>query len=350
MAEAAAAAAPQAAAKSTKSKMELSTAQKAAAVIIALGAEKASLLYKFMEDEEVEQLTLEVARLGVLSTQQTEDVLNEFYQLCLTNKAVTEGGLEYARAVLEKAYGEQAAAELLGKVTKSLKNREFSFMDKADVKSLYSALRSERPQTIALVLSYVDADKAAGVVAQLEEKKQIQVVESIAKLDSVSPAAIKIVEAEMHNRFSNIMTDTNIKVGGIDYVADVMNNLDRTSEKNIFDGLADQDLADEIRKRMFVFEDIITMDDRSVQRFVRDCDPRDLVLALKAANAEVANKLFANMSTRMAQSIKDDLEITTNVRMKDVEEAQQRIVGIIRGLEEKGEIIILKGGKDDIIA
>ena len=300
--------------------------------------------------EDVEQLTLEVARLGVLSTQQTEDVLNEFYQLCLTNKAVTEGGLEYARAVLEKAYGEQAAAELLGKVTKSLKNREFAFMDKADVKSLFSALRGERPQTIALVLSYVDADKAAGVVAQLEEKKQIQVVESIAKLDSVSPAAIKIVEAEMHNRFSNIMTDTNIKVGGIDYVADVMNNLDRTSEKNIFDGLSDPDLADEIRKRMFVFEDIITMDDRSVQRFVRDCDPRDLVLALKAANTEVANKLFANMSSRMAQSIKDDLEITSNVRMKDVEEAQQRIVGIIRGLEEKGEIIILKGGKDDIIA
>nr|WP_325217342.1 flagellar motor switch protein FliG [uncultured Oscillibacter sp.] len=349
MAEAAVAAAPQTAAKSSKT-VELSTAQKAAAVIIALGAEKASLLYKFMEDEEVEQLTLEVARLGVLTVQQTEDILNEFYQLCLTNKAVTEGGLEYARAVLEKAYGEQAAAELLGKVTKSLKNREFAFMDKADIKSLYSALRSERPQTIALVLSYVDADKAAGVVAQLDEKKQIQVVESIAKLDSVSPAAIKIVEAEMHNRFSNIMTDTNIKVGGIDYVADVMNNLDRTSEKNIFDGLSDQDLADEIRKRMFVFEDIITMDDRSVQRFVRDCDPRDLVLALKAANAEVANKLFANMSSRMAQSIKDDLEITSNVRMKDVEEAQQRIVGIIRGLEEKGEIIILKGGKDDIIA
>ena len=353
MPETATAAAPQAApqaAKNAKPPVELSTPQKAAAVIIALGAEKASLLYKFMEDEEVEQLTLEVARLGVLSTQQTEDVLNEFYQLCLTNKAVTEGGLEYARAVLEKAYGEQAAAELLGKVTKSLKNREFAFMDKADVKSLFSALRGERPQTIALVLSYVDADKAAGVVAQLEERKQIQVVESIAKLDSVSPAAIRIVEAEMHNRFSNIMTDTNIKVGGIDYVADVMNNLDRTSEKNIFDGLSDPDLADEIRKRMFVFEDIITMDDRSVQRFVRDCDPRDLVLALKAANTEVANKLFANMSTRMAQSIQDDLEITSNVRMKDVEEAQQRIVGIIRGLEEKGEIIILKGGKDDIIA
>ena len=153
-------------------------------------------------------------------------------------------------------------------------------------------------------------------------------------------------------KFSSIVTSGDVKIGGIDYIADVMNNLDRASEKNIFDGLAerDQDLVDEIRKRMFVFEDIMTMDDRSVQRFVRDCDPRDIVLALKGVNAEVANKLFTNMSSRMAQNIKDDLEITTNVRIRDVEEAQQRIVGIIRDLEEKGEIIILKGGKDDIIA
>ena len=260
--------------------------------------------------------------------------------------------MEYARAVLEKAYGPQTAEELLGKVTKTLKNRQFSFMDKADVKSMFSALQNERAQTIALVLAHVDADKAAGVVAQLDGPRQVQVVESMAKLDSVSPAAVKIVEAEMRNKFSNIVTSTNVKVGGIDYVADVMNSLDRSSEKNIFDGIAtyDQELADEIRKRMFVFEDIITMDDRSVQRFVRDCDPRDLVLALKAANEEVSNKLLTNMSSRMAQSIRDDLEITTNVRMKDVEEAQQRIVDIIRGLEENNEIIILKGGKDDIIA
>ena len=345
-----AAAATQTASKSGL--LEITPSEKAAAVVIALGTETASEVYKYMQDEEIEQLTLEVARLGMLSNEVTEEVLNEFYQLCMTNKAVTEGGLEYARAVLEKAFGEQAAGELLGKVTKSLKNRDFSFMDKADVRSLYSALRGERPQTIALVLSYVDADKAAGVVAQLEEKRQIQVVESIAKLESVSPAAIKIVEAEMRNRFSTIMTDTNIKVGGIDYVADVMNNLDRTSEKNIFDGLSayDQELAEEIRKRMFVFEDIITMDDRSVQRFVRDCDPRDLVLALKTANEEVSKKLLNNMSTRMAQNIRDDLEITTNVKLKDVEDAQQRIVDIIRQLEEKNEIVIAKGGKDDIIA
>jgi flagellar motor switch protein FliG len=331
---------------------ELTSAQRAAVVVVALGAEKASSLYKYMEPEDVEQLTIEVAKLGFLNSDQTESVLMDFLQLCMTNKAVTEGGLEYARAVLEKAYGPQAAEDLLSKVTKSLKNREFSFMGKADVKSLFAALQNERSQTIALVLSYLDADKAAGVVAQLDEKRQIQVVESIATIESVSPAAVKIVEAEMNKKFSSIVTSSNVKVGGIDYVADVMNNLDRASEKNIFDGLSEynQDLADEIRKRMFVFEDIVTMDDRSVQRFVRDCDARDLVLALKGSNAEVANKLYTNMSSRMAQSIKDDLEITTNVRIKDVEDAQQRIVDIIRDLEEKNEIIILKGGKDDIIA
>ena len=290
--------------------------------------------------------------LGYLDSQATEDVLNEYYQMCMTNKAVTEGGLEYARAVLEKAFGQQTAASLLEKVTKSLKNREFSFLNKADEKSLYAALQHERPQTIALVLSYVDADKSAAVIEELDDDRQVKVIENMASMESASPAAVKIIEAEMEKKFSSLMTANNVKVGGVDFVADVMNNLDRSSEKNIFDRLSEynQDLADEIRKRMFVFEDIITMDDRSVQRFVRDCDPRDLVLALKGANSEVANKIFANMSTRMAQSIRDDLEITTNVRIRDVEEAQQRIVGIIRDLEERNELIILKGGKDDIIA
>ena len=338
--------------KKLENEIPLTGAQRAATVIIALGVERASALYKHMEPEDVEQLTLEVAKMGFLGSEQTEAILYEFYQLCRTNRAVTEGGLEYARTVLEKAYGPQAAEELLGKVTKSLQNRSFSFMEKADEASLFSALQNERPQTISLVLSYVEPDKAASVISRLEQQKQIHVVESMAKIESVSPIAVKIIEAEMRKKFSNIVTSANVKVGGIDYVADVMNNLDRTSEKNIFDGLSayDQELADEIRKRMFVFEDIITMDDRSVQRFVRDCDPRDLVLALKTANAEVSNKLFTNMSSRMAESIRDDLEVTTNVRMKDVEDAQQRIVSVIRDLEERNEIVILKGGKDDIIA
>ena len=333
-------------------KTELSYSQKAAAVIVSLGAEKASLLYQFMDSADIEMLTLEVARLGMLDAQQTEDVLTEFYQNCMTNKAITEGGLEYARTVLEKAFGSQAASSLLEKVTKSLKNREFAFLDKADVKSLYSALQNERPQTMALVLAYVDPDKAAGVIEQLPPDRQVKVVEAIATMESANPTAIKIIEADMERKFSNITTSSSVKVGGIDYVAGIMNNLDRSSEKSIFDLLSvnNEELADEIRKRMFVFEDIVTMDDRSVQRVLRDCDPRDLVLSLKTANTEVANKLFGNMSARMAETIRDDLEITTNVRMKDVEDAQQRIVGIIRDLEERNEIVILKGGKDDIIA
>ena len=272
-------------------KPELTGPQKAAAVVVSLGADKASLIYQHIDASDLETLTLEVARLGMLDAQQTEDVLSEFYQSCMTQKAVTEGGLEYARAVLEKAFGVATATSLLEKVTKSLKNREFAFLDKADVKSLYSALQNERPQTMALVLSYVDPSKAAGVIEQLPPERQVRVVESIATMESASPTAIKIIEAEMEKKFSSMLTTSNVKVGGIDYVAGIMNNLDRSSEKAIFDrlGVDNADLADEIRKRMFVFEDIVTMDDRSVQRFVRDCDPRDLVLALKSANGDVSN-------------------------------------------------------------
>lgn len=340
------------AAKSSHNSGKLTRQQKAAAVIVSLGTEKASKLYQYMDPEEVEQLTLEVAKLGYIDSDTTEEVLTEYYQMCQTNKAVTEGGLEYARAVLEKAYGAQAAENLLAKVTKSLKNREFSFLNKADEKSLYAALQHERPQTIALVLSYIDPEKSAAVIEELDPQRQMQVVENIANMESASPAAVKIIEAEMEKKFTNLMATNNVKVGGVDYVAKIMNNLDRSSEKSIFDRLAEHngELVDEIRKRMFVFEDIITMDDRSVQRFVRECDPRDVVLALKGTSNEVATKIFSNMSTRMAQSIKDDLEITTNVRIRDVEEAQQRIVSIIRNLEEKNELIIIKGGKDDIIA
>ena len=341
---------PSAAAKSRIA--ALTGPQKAAAVVVSLGADKASQLYKYMEPEDVETLTLEVARLGYLDSDMTEGVLTDFYEMCLTNKAITEGGLEYAKTVLEKAFGEQTAAQLLEKVEKSMKNRQFAFLDKADAKSLFSALQYERPQTVALVLSYVSPAKSASVVEQMDPAKQVKVVEYMAKMESPSPSTMKIIEAEMNRRFSTIVSSKNVKVGGVDFVASLMNNIDRTSEKSIFDGLSayNQELADEIRKRMFVFEDLVGMDDRSVQRFLRDCDPKDIVLSLKATTEEVANKLLSNMSTRMAQNIKDDLEITTNVRMKDVEEAQQRIVDVIRKLEEQNEIIIFKGGKDDIIA
>ena len=202
------------------------------------------------------------------------------------------------------------------------------------------------------MLSYVDPDKAAAVIEELPANKKLRVVENIARMESASPGAVKMLEEELKKKFANIIVAEKVQVGGLDQIAAIMNNLERSSEKAVFDGLEKRNgkLAEEIRKRMFVFEDIVKMDDRSVQRFVRDCDTRDIVLALKGANREVAEKLFANMSSRMRQNIEEDLEITTNVRIRDVEEAQQRIVGIIRDLEERNEIIILKGGKDEIIA
>ncbi|WP_281693048.1 flagellar motor switch protein FliG [Agathobaculum desmolans] len=331
---------------------ELTPQQRAATVIVALGTDKASRIYQYMGPDELEQLTLEVAKLGHVPTERTEQVLEEFYQMCLTNKAVTEGGMEYARSVLQKAFGDQAADQLLSKVTKALTNRAFSFLDKTDAKTLLSTLQHERAQTIALVLSYVDPDKAAAVIEELPANKKLRVVENIARMESASPDAVKMLEEELKKKFANIIVTEKVQVGGLDQIAAIMNNLERSSEKAVFDGLEKRNskLAEEIRKRMFVFEDIVKMDDRSVQRFVRDCDTRDIVLALKGANREVADKLFANMSSRMRQNIEEDLEITTNVRIRDVEEAQQRIVGIIRDLEERNEIIILKGGKDEIIA
>lgn len=326
--------------------------QKAAAVIVSLGMDKASRIYKYLTPQEVEQLTIEIARLGYLDPDTSNAVLDEYNQMCMTNKAITEGGMEYAKSILEEAFGEQAANNMLEKVTKLLKNRKFAFLDKVDAKALLATLQYERPQTIALVLSYIDPEKAAAVIQELNDETRVKVVENIATMDSAAPAAIKIIEAEMEKKFTTVMSSNNIQVGGIDYVADIMNNLDRSSERAIFEGLGKEDaeLAEEIRKRMFVFEDIITMDDRSVQRFLRDCDRKDLVLALKGANEDVAHKIFSNMSARMAESIRDDLEITTNVRVRDVEEAQQRIEDVIRDLEEKNELIILKGKKDDIIA
>lgn len=325
--------------------------QKAAAVVVALGTEKASKLYKYLSTDEVETLTLEVAKLGHLQAEETEQILDDFYKNCLTQKVVTDGGVEYARAVLEKAYGEDMADELLRKMSRFLKNRTFDFLSKVDTKNLFNILQNERAQTIAIVLSHLESDKAADLLAELPDQKRIQVVRSIAKMDGASPEAIKVVEAQIRNRFDNILTSDNVRIGGIDYVADVMNHMDRSNEKFIFDeiGKRDAELAEDIRKRMFVFEDILGMDNRSIQRFIRDCDTRDLVYALKGANEEIRACFFSNMSQRMAESVQSDLEITNNVRLRDVEEAQSRIVGIIRRLDEAGEIIIGKGGKDEIV-
>jgi len=332
---------------------KLSPEQRAAAVIVSLGADKASKIYKHLSESDIEKLTIEVAKLGHITPEQMEAVLDEFYKTCLTQKVVTDGGMEYARAVLEKAFGESTAQTLLEKLSKSMKVRPFEFVRKSNVKNLISFLQHERAQTIALVLSYADADQASAVISELPKDKRIRVVEAIARMESASPDAIRVVETSLKKRFESILTTQDFtKIGGIDYIADVMNHMDRTNEKYIFDelGKENEELAENIRKKMFVFEDIVSMDNRSIQRFIRECDVKDIVYALKGSDDNIKELIFANVSSRMAESIESDLEVTVNVRLRDVEEAQSRIVGVIRRLEEAGELIIVKSGKDEIIA
>lgn len=327
----------------------LDTKQKAAVVVVSLGADKASQIYKYLSEEDIEDLTFEVAKMGKTTNAQVESALDEFYKLCLTHKMMTDGGLDYARDVLEKAFGESTARSLLEKVSKTLQSRPFNFFMKGDPKALLSLLQHERPQVIALIMSYMDAEQAAKVLEQLPEGKRIPTVEAMAKMDRVSPEAIAIVEEEMKRKFATIITsEDNMNLGGIDFVADIMNNVDRSNERRIFEELdkTNPDLCQSIKDKMFVFENILDMDDRSVQRFIRDCDAKDIVFALKNASEEMKSLFFSNMSKRMAETVRGDLETTTNVRLKDVEEAQQRIVNIIRQLEESGEVIISKGGDE----
>ena len=275
--------------------------QKAAAVIVSLGADKASKIYKHLSESDIEKLTIEVAKLGHIPPEETEEVLDEFYKTCLTQKVVTDGGMEYARSVLEKAFGEATAQALLEKLSKSLKTRPFEFIRKSSVKNLFSFLQHERPQTIALVLSYAEADQAATVISELPKEKRIKVVECVAKMESASPEAIKIVEASLKKRFENILTTDYTTIGGIDYIADVMNHMDRGNEKYIFDELGKEnvELADTIRKKMFVFEDIISMDNRSIQRFIRECDIKDIVYALKGSDEKIKKSLFLQTFLRV---------------------------------------------------
>ena len=330
----------------------LTPQQKAAAVVIALGAERASKIYKFLGEEDLETLTLEIAKLNHVSAESTEAAMDDFYKLCLTQKVITEGGVDYAKTVLEKAFGSQTATTLLERVTRNLKTRAFEFIRKTDSKNLFAIIQHERPQTIALILSYAKPEQASEIITELPKDKQVKVVECVARMDSASPETIKIVENILEKKFASVLSLDFAQVGGVDYIAEVMNNIDRSNEKYIFDELSKKDikLADEIRNKMFVFEDITLLDDRGVQEFLREVETQDIVYALKGSTQEVSDIIFSNMSSRMAETVKSELEFTYNVRLKDVEEAQQKIVAVIRRLEEEGRLMINKGGKDEIIA
>ena len=325
--------------------------QKAAILLIALGPERSADIFKHLKEDEIEELTLEIANTRSGSPQVKEDVLNEFYQICLAQQYIAEGGIGYAKELLDKALGEDRAKEVITKLTASLQVRPFEFVRKTDPSQLLNFIQDEHPQTIAMILSYLTSAQAALVIGALPPEKQADVAKRIAMMDRTSPDVIKEVERVLEKKLSSLVNQDYTIVGGVDAIVNILNTVDRTTEKHIMESLEieEPELADEIRKKMFVFEDILLLDDRAIQRVLRDVDNADLGVALKAANEEVQNVIFKNLSKRLAAMIKEDMEFMGPVRMKDVEEAQQKVVSVIRKLEDSGEIVISRGGGDEIV-
>ncbi|WP_053957440.1 flagellar motor switch protein FliG [Inediibacterium massiliense] len=332
-------------------KTGLTGKEKAAVLLISLGPDKSAKIFKHLQEEEIEELTLEIANMRRISSEEKEKVLEEFYQICLAQEYISEGGINYAKEILEKALGSEKAFDIVNKLTASLQVRPFDFVRKADASQLLNFIQNEHPQTIALILSYLGPQQAGQIVSALPQNKQAEVAKRIATMDRTTPEIIKEVESVLENKLSSMVTQDYTSAGGIQAIVDLLNAVDRGTEKFIMESLEieDVELAEEIKKRMFVFEDIITLDSTSIQRFIRDVDNNELAVALKGATEEVQEIIFNNMSKRMAEMIKEDMEFMGPVRLKDVEEAQQKIVNAIRKLEEAGEIIISRGGGDEII-
>ena len=325
--------------------------QKAAILLISLGPEKSALIFKHLKEDEIEELTLEIANTRSVTPQIKESIINEFYEVCLAQQYIAEGGIGYAKELLEKALGTDKALEVLNRLTASIQVKPFEFVRKTDASQLLSFIQDEHPQTIALILSYLGPSQSAMIVSALSPEQQVEVAKRIATMDRTSPDVIKEVEKILESKLANLVNQDYTIIGGVDHVVEILNTVDRGTEKHIMETLEieDPELADEIRKKMFVFEDILLLDDRAIQRVLRDVDNNDLAIALKGANEEVQNTVFRNMSQRLAVMIKEDMEFMGPVRMKDVEEAQQKIVNTIRKLEDAGEIVISRGGGDEII-
>ena len=330
---------------------EITGVQKAAILLIALGPDKSSNVFKHLKEDEIEQLTLEIANTRSVSPAMKDAVLDEFYEVCLAQQYIAEGGIGYAKDLLEKALGSERAKDVIGKLTASLQVRPFEFVRKTDASQLLNFIQDEHPQTIALILSYLSSNQASAIISALSPEKQTDVAKRIAQMDRTSPDVIKEVEKVLEQKLASLVNQDYTIVGGVDSIVDILNTVDRGTEKHIMESLEieDPELADEIRKKMFVFEDILSLDDRSIQRVLREVDNNELAVALKGSNEEVQNLIFSNLSKRLATMIREDMDFMGPVRMKDVEEAQQKIVNVIRKLEDSAEIIISRGGGDEIV-
>lgn len=334
-----------------RNKKALTGKQKAAILLISMGPDVSAQIYKHLTEEEIEKLSLEISSVKKVESDLKEEVLDQFHQIALAQDYIAQGGVGYAKTILEKAFGKQEASSIINRLTSSLQVRPFEFARKADPLQVLNFIQKEHPQTIALVLSYLGPEQSGQILSALPQEMQADVAKRIATMDSTSPEIISQVEQVLERNISSSLTEDYTHTGGIQAVVEVLNGVDRSTEKTILDALEIQDpeLSNEIKKRMFVFEDIVILDNRAIQRVIREVEKSDLRLSLKVASDEVKNIVFKNMSDRMTEALKEEMEYMGPVRLRDVEEAQTRIVLVIRRLEEIGEIVIARGGGDDII-
>jgi len=325
--------------------------RKAAILIAALGKSSAAEIYRYLGEDEVETITMELANLGKIDSDTIDGVYRDFYQVGTAQRYITVGGVDYAREILEEALGADRADDVVNRLSTFLQVSPFDFIRRTDPKAISNFLVNEHPQTIALVLAYLDANQASAMLQALDPQKQAEVARRLALLDHTSPEVIREIERVMEKNLSAILSQEFNTAGGVSTLVEILNRVDRATEKAILETLGDRDpeLADQIKNLMFVFEDIVQLDDRSVQQVLREVDSKELSLALKGVNEDVAGKVFKNMSKRAASMLQEEMEFMGPVRLKDVEAAQQRIVNIIRQLEDSGEIIIARGGEEEII-
>lgn len=333
------------------SQAELTNQQKAAVLFITLGPEFSAMLFKHLNDEEIEKITLEIANQKQVTPEQKSAVISEFYQMAMAKSYLSTGGLEYAQNILEKALGSEKAMTIISRLTTSLQVRPFDFLRKTDPSQLLNFIQNEHPQTIALIMAYLDPDQAATILGSLSPEHQAEVAKRIATMDRTSPDVLREVERVLERKLSSLVTQDFTAAGGVKAIVEVLNRVDRGTEKSIIETLEvdNPELTEEIKRLMFVFEDIVMLDDRSLQMVLREVDTKDLSLALKATPQEVAAKVYKNMSKRAADMLREEIEFMGPVKIRDVEEAQQKVVNVIRTLEDKGEIVVSRGKGDEMI-
>ena len=334
-----------------KGAKEYSGRQKSAIFLVSIGSELSSEIFKYLREDEIETLTFEIARLETIDSEQKDTILQEFQELMMANQFISTGGIDYARELLEKSLGSQKAIDIINRLTSSLQVRPFDFIRRTDPAHLMNFIQQEHPQTIALILAYLEPNKASYILQNLSHTIQSDVARRIATMDRTSPEVLREVERVLEKKLSTLSSEDYTTAGGVENIVEILNLVDRASEKQIIEALEDEDpeLAEEIKKRMFVFEDIVLLADRDIQKVMREVDSQELSKALKSVELEVQEKIFKNMSKRAATMLKEDMEYMGPIRLKDVEEAQQKIVSIIRHLEDTGEIVIARSGEDEMV-